>query len=264
VKSSAIDEQSQWLRHFRSSDSSSVQLICFPHAGGAASYYFPYAAALGPTIQTAAVQYPGRQDRHREKCIDNIPEMAELIYEAIRRDLGRQFAFLGHSMGAILAFEVARRLQQRDGTGPCWLFASGACAPSRRRAGQTVHLRDESGLLEELRSTGGTDPRVLADQDLLATVLPVARSDYKAIETYRCLPGPRLDCPITALIGDSDPKVTVDEAAAWEEHSAGGFILRVFPGGHFYLEAHRGDVIATISATLTAWSGGKPCDRSTS
>jgi pyochelin biosynthetic protein PchC len=247
------DEVNPWIRRFHPLPEGDVRLFCFPHAGGSASYYFPLSAMLQPGIETLAVQYPGRQERRLEKCIDNIPELADRLYEAMASWTGRPFAFFGHSMGATLAFEVARRFGQRTGAGPLWLFASGRRAPSRRyqgEPGEPVHLRDDVGILAELRRAGGTDQRILADEELRAVILPMTRNDYKAIETYSYDPGPRLDCPITALVGDSDPQVTMDEAAAWSEHSAGGFDLRAFPGGHFYLEARRVDVAATISATL--------------
>lgn len=106
-------------------------------------------------------------------------------------------------------------------------------------------------MAEELRKLGGTDPRILDDDELRRMILPMTRSDYKAIETYACTPGPRLDCPITAIIGDRDPQVTVEEAIAWGEHSARGFHLCVMPGGHFYLDARRAEVVAEVSVALT-------------
>jgi pyochelin biosynthesis protein PchC len=243
------DKDTQWIRCFHASPDSDMRLVCFPHAGGSATYYFPMSRALAPAIEVLALQYPGRQDRRLEKCIDSIPDLANRIYGVLKSRVEPPFAYFGHSMGATLAFEVARRFQLRP-PGPVRIFASGRCAPSRRRAGEPIHLRDDAGLLAELRRGGATDPRVLDDEDLRAAILPMARSDYKAIETYACAPGAQLDCPITVLVGDCDPQVTIDEAAAWGEHSAGGSDLHVFPGGHFYLEACQEDVIATISATL--------------
>jgi pyochelin biosynthetic protein PchC len=232
---------------------SDVRLFCFPHAGGSASYYFPFSQALGPDIETWAVQYPGRQDRRHEPLIDNIPELADRVYEALGDEGDRPFAFFGHSMGAVVAFEVARRLEQRARTAPVRLFVSGRRAPSRRRRGE-VHLRDDSGLIAELRRVGGTDHRFLGDTELLAAILPVTRNDYRAIETYEWAPGSPLGCPVTALVGDSDPQTTADEASAWAEHSTGGFDLRILPGGHFYLDAGRAQVVDAISGALTGAS----------
>src|SRR5579863_2054960 len=115
--SSMIDQASQWVRRFHPSPGSAIRLVCFPHVGGSATYYFPMSKALAPEIEVLALQYPGRQDRRMEKCIDNIPEMADRLYEILRGVVDPPFAFFGHSMGATLAFEVALRWQGH-GTGP--------------------------------------------------------------------------------------------------------------------------------------------------
>jgi surfactin synthase thioesterase subunit len=207
------------------------------------------AASLGPEIEMLAVQYPGRQDRRRERRIEDIAELADLIFAALLPKLDRPFAFFGHSMGAVLAFEVARRLSTRTRTVPQRLFVSGRRAPSRHRP-DDVHLRDDAGLTAELRQVAGADPRWLNDSLLRAIVLPMIRSDYTAIERYTCPPGIALDCPITVLVGDADPYTTIDEARAWRDHATGEFDLRVFPGGHFYLDERRSEVVATIAAIL--------------
>ena len=240
----------RWVRCFHPSADRKLRLVCFPHAGGSASYYFSLSQALTPNVEVLAMQYPGRQDRRLEACIDNIPELAEASLEALQGWLSHPFAFFGHSLGAVLAFEVAQRLRYRSGAQPLWLFASGRRAPSRHRASENIHLRDDAALVNELRRGGGTDPAALRDPELLAAFLPIIRNDFKAIETYECVTTVPLACPITALVGNADPQATIDETSAWAVHSSQGFDLRVFPGGHFYLESSRAAVIDTIAATL--------------
>jgi pyochelin biosynthesis protein PchC len=254
-------EEDKWIRCFHPCPGGSSRLVCFPHAGGSATYYFSLSRLLVPEVEVLAVQYPGRQDRRNEPCIGNIADLADRVAGVLAGKMsapddaarggngGLPFAFLGHSMGATLAFEVARRFQRRHGRGPRWLFVSGRNAPSRRRDGD-IHKRDDAGLVAALREIGGTDERLFDDEELLATVLRVTRNDYKAAETYVWSPGPRLTCPITVLVGDADPQTTMDGASAWAEHTTGPFDLQVFPGGHFYLDIHRADVSETISATL--------------
>jgi pyochelin biosynthesis protein PchC len=239
----------RWIRTFHPSPARRGRLICFPHAGGAASYYFPASRALAPQIEVLAVQYPGRQDRRTERCVDNVAGLADQISRALGDATEEPVAFFGHSMGAILAFEVARRMQERTGWTPIRLFVSGRPAPPRSRP-DTVHLRDDAGLISELKRLGGVPPQLLEEDDILAMTLPAARNDYKAIETYRYTPGPRLLCPITALLGADDPMVTVDEANAWSEQSAGEFTLRVFPGGHFYLENWPAELLDAIRRSV--------------
>lgn len=242
-------DQERWIRSFHPAAGSHTRLFCFPYAGGAASYYFPFSARLTPGIEVRAIQYPGRQDRRTEPCIESIPELADIVADAVIDSIDEPYAFFGHSMGAIVAYEVAQRLQRRTGSGPRWLFASARRAPSQGRP-ENVHLRGDKGLVAELRLLGGTDPRWLDDDELLATILPSVRSDYRAIETYRHVPGPLLDCPITALIGDDDPYTTVDEMVAWREHSTGPFNIHQMPGGHFFVDTHRQEVIDILSSTL--------------
>jgi surfactin synthase thioesterase subunit len=240
-----------WVRRYREGAPDAPRLICFPHAGGAASYFYPYARALTPAIDVLAVQYPGRQDRYTEPHVQNVQELAAQITTALRPWTDRPFAFFGHSMGAILAFEVARNFQRDGAAMPDRLFVSGRRAPSCLRD-EFVHRQDDRGLLDDVRTLAGTDQRLLADEEMLQMVLPTIRSDYTAIETYTMAPGPPITCPITVLIGDSDPKSTVPEARAWETHTTEECVVKVFPGGHFFLDPHRQDVLDLIVAQLTA------------
>ncbi|MFB6889762.1 thioesterase II family protein [Kitasatospora sp. NPDC056327] len=240
----------EWVRRFHPSDTADVRLVCLPHAGGSASYYYPMSEALTPGIETLALQYPGRQDRRGETPMTDLGRIADAAAEALSGWTDRPLVLFGHSFGSVLGFEVARRLQDA-GTPPAWVFASGYPAPSRLRGG-TIHLRDDAGIIEELRVLGGTAPAWLEDADFMASVLPALRGDYTAIETYPTAraEGVRLDCPLTMLVGDADPHATLDEAGAWSAHTTGGFDLRVFPGGHFYLDQHGPELTDLVAATV--------------
>ncbi|MFF1698102.1 thioesterase II family protein [Streptomyces sp. NPDC058257] len=240
-----------WVRGYHPAPDAERRLVCFPHAGGSASFYFPVSQALSEVADVSALQYPGRQDRHTEKGIDSITELADQAADALRAlDDERPLTFFGHSMGAVLAFEVARRFEQ-DGRGPVHVFASGRRAPSTHRP-ENVHQRDDDGIIAEMRKLSGTDPRVLGDEELLRMVLPAIRSDYTAIETYRAEPGTRIGADVTVLVGDDDPRTSLDEARAWEQHTTGAFDLKVFPGGHFYLTDQAPAVIQLLKAHLAA------------
>jgi surfactin synthase thioesterase subunit len=208
---------------------------------------------LSPQVEVLAIQYPGRQERFLEKPMERIHELADAVFNALLPWCDRPFALFGHSMGAVVAFEVALRLQDR-GVSPLSVFLSGARAPSRRPA-RKVHLFDEGDLIAELRRMGGTDPELLADKDLQAMILPIARADIKALETYICAAGATLDCPIWAFVGAADAEAPIEDASAWREYTTSDFTLKVFPGGHFYLDTCRQDVLATVSAVLRRPSG---------
>jgi pyochelin biosynthetic protein PchC len=240
--------QSAWLRQFHSAPDAPTRLICFPHAGGAANYYFPVSKALVPAVDMLAVQYPGRHDRRQERALESINELADRIAIELKPWLDRPLALFGHSMGATLAFEVGRRLQASQ-TKPLALFVSGRAAPSRQRT-TAVHQYDNAAFVQELKRLGGTDSRVL-DDEVLWAFLPAIRSDYKAIETYRYQPGELMHCPIFALCGNADIRVDVNDVLAWREHTSGEFDLTVFPGGHFYLN-EQAPAVAGLTLTHLA------------
>lgn len=244
-----------WIRSFRPAPEAPERLVCFPHAGGSASFYLPVATALSPRVDVVAVQYPGRQDRRNEPGLTSVAELADRIAETLYGWDDKPLTFFGHSMGAVVAFEVARRLEQ-SGTGPVRLFASGRRAPSRTRDERTHTLGDDR-LIAEIRSLSGTDSRFLDDEELLRMVLPAIRSDYTAVETYLAAPDDTVRCPVTVLTGDDDPKTSIEEARAWEGHTLGGSELHVFPGGHFYLTERAADVLAVLTEHFTTASAAR-------
>ncbi|WP_460400112.1 thioesterase II family protein [Actinophytocola sediminis] len=224
--------------------------MCFPHAGGSATYFFPVSRSLAPDIEVLAIQYPGRQDRRTEPLIDSIDELADQVTEQLRPWLDRPTAFFGHSMGATLGFEVARRLE-REGGGITALFASGRSAPSRTKT-DSAHTFTDRQLIAELDDLAGTQAGLLGDDELVRMILPAIRSDYRAAETYRYAPGPDISCPLHALTGDEDRKVSVADAAAWQAHTTSTFELHVFPGGHFFLDTHAARILDLVRSELVA------------
>ncbi|WP_327065626.1 alpha/beta fold hydrolase [Kitasatospora sp. NBC_01250] len=242
-----------WIRRFHQAPDAKVRLLCLPHAGGSASFYFPVSAALSPQIEVLSVQYPGRQDRRLEPSIGTITELADQVHRVLGALDDRPLALFGHSMGAVLGFELARRLEA-EGRVPAALFVSGRRGPATHRA-EFVHQRDDDGLVGELKTLSGTNTALLGDEEILRMILPAIRNDYRAIETYERPPGGPLSCPIVTLIGDDDPKSTVDEAKVWAEETTGDFSLRVFPGGHFYLAAQQRAVLGEITDRLRPYTG---------
>ncbi|MFE0464986.1 thioesterase II family protein [Kitasatospora sp. NPDC058965] len=242
------EELGAWIRRFHPAPLATTRLICFPHAGGSASYYFPVSRALSPGLDVLAVQYPGRQDRRHEPNAASVAELADAVVRELDGWTDRPLALFGHSLGASVAFEVAERLEAR-GIVPAALFASGRRAPSRFRD-ENVHLKDDDGLIADIKKLAGTDDQVLGDPDIVRMVLPSVRADYRLAETYRWSGSTRLSCPVYALTGDDDPQVTLDEAGAWASHTTGPFSLKVYPGGHFYLNSQAPAVLELIRSEL--------------
>lgn len=241
-------QNSLWLCRYQQAPHARVRLVCFPHAGGSASYFYPVAQALSPDTDVIAVQYPGRQNRRHEPCLENISDLADHVYRELRAEPA-PVAFFGHSMGAIVAFEVARRMERDSGTGPAVLFASGRRGPSSYRE-ENVHQRDDAGVIAEIRALGGTDSALLRDSEVLEMVLPAIRADYRAIERYACAPEATIGAPVTVMTGTADPRTSLAEAQAWRGHTTGRFTLLTYPGGHFFLQDHIPEILATIATTL--------------
>ncbi|MEU9997442.1 alpha/beta fold hydrolase [Streptomyces sp. NPDC050848] len=243
-----------WLRRFHTAPAGAPRLLVLPHAGGNASYYFPLSAALASHAEVLVVQYPGRQERFGEPCVESLHDLADLVTAELlgarETFLDRPFTIFGHSMGASLAFEVACRLRDA-GHPPAALAVSGRRAPSIPAPG-AVHLADDERLIADMKLLGGTDERMLDHPELLAAILPAVRSDYVATETYRFRGATPLDCPVTALIGDIDPRVDEPQALAWRAHTTGAFRLRSYAGGHFYLVPHLDAIVSELLADLPA------------
>lgn len=242
---------SEWLRRFvppggrPPAGEGAVRLVCFPHAGGAASTYLPLSNGLAPDVDVVAVQYPGRQDRLRQEPFTDIHRLAERLAEVIAAADDVPLAFFGHSMGAVLAYETARRLIERGRPGPSHLFLSGRGAPDTRPEA-LERLRTDADILQVVRRLGGTVPRLLEDPDLREMVMPALRADYRAIDSYSWKAGPPLDVPISVLIGDRDPLISVESTVGWRDRTTAGTTTHVFAGGHFYLDERLPEVVEAI------------------
>ncbi|MGA5473993.1 thioesterase II family protein [Streptomyces arboris] len=247
---------SVWFRRFAgpgTGDGTTPQLICFPHAGGAASAYVALSRALAADADVLAVQYPARQDRRKEEPATDLTALARTIADALARDLtpGRPYAFFGHSMGAILAYETARLLTQSAAPAPVRLFLSGRGAPAPEPLRSDL-IEGDAELLAAIRRLGGTGQGILDEPELLEMALPALRADYRALGAYRWRPGPPLDLPFTVLVGASDPVVPTEDARGWLGHSTRESRMRVFPGGHFYLDEAVAEVADEVRTSLAA------------
>ena len=238
---------SHWFRRVEPRPDAGVRLFCFPHAGGSAVFFQTWAKQISRDVELIAVQYPGRAERMAEPIIDDAPTLVRLVTSAILPLSDRPVALFGHSMGAIVAYEVARSLQTL-GAAPAHLFVSGhraAGLPGRRYSEQ-----DDDALVGTLTWMGGTDAEVLADPELREMVLPYVRGDLRLLDRYAHRPEPLLSVPITSIIGADDEVESADLAAGWGDLTSGAFAQRVLPGDHFYLVPYRDQVIAEVESRL--------------
>ncbi|MFC8173448.1 MULTISPECIES: thioesterase II family protein [unclassified Streptomyces] len=249
---------STWFRRFTRTVGDGPRLVCFPHAGGAATAYARLARTLPADLDVVAVQYPGRQDRYREEPFTALAPLVEAVAGELARGVAaepdRPYALFGHSMGALVAFETARLLARDGVPAPERLFLSGRGAPETRPSPFTGTF-DDADVLAEVRRLNGTAPSMLDNPEVLEMVLPALRADYRALSAYRWEGGEPLPVPVTALIGDGDPMVPVADAEAWRAHTTGAFDLKVFTGGHFYLDDHLAGVAGAVTDGLPALTG---------
>jgi pyochelin biosynthetic protein PchC len=250
-------ELADWFRRYRPLPAPAARLVCFPHAGGGASFFRRWAEDLpsGPAgVELLAGQYPGREERLAEPPATDLPALAGSFVAALGRHRDRPVALLGHSLGAAVAYEVAHQLQATPAGPPALLVVSGRPAPAD--PGRLVHRMGDDAIWAELGRAGGTDPRLLASPELRALLLPVLRADYRLSETYRPAGRPALRCPILACGGEEDPDLDPALLSGWAARTAAGTEVRTYPGDHFFLTRHRRALIGEVIRKLGGDPGG--------
>jgi medium-chain acyl-[acyl-carrier-protein] hydrolase len=233
-----------------------LSLFCFPYAGGAAMIYRQWPQLLPPSVEALPLQLPGRGSRMLEPLITDSAVLVEQAAEAMRPLLDRPFALFGHSMGALICYELARHLRRTGAPEPMHLFVSGRRAPHVPNHDEPRYTLSDSDLIDQLRRLKGTPPELLQDPEVMQLMLPLVRADFQINENYRYTVEPPLRCPISAYGGLQDREVPRDELAAWAEHTTGGFDLRMFDGGHFFLHEMEPVLIQTVARRLQQHLGG--------
>lgn len=232
-----------------------LRLFCFPFAGGGASTYLPWLKAFPEGVEVCPVQLPGREGRRQELAFDRARPLVETLAQDLSPLFDRPFAFFGHSMGALISFELARELRRRRMPSPCHLFVSGHRAPHCSDPDPPMHDLPEPDFIKRMGELNGTPKEVLENLDLVRLFIPLMRRDAALCETYQHTPEEALSCPITAYGGSEDAKATREELDAWREHTLRGFLLQMFPGDHFYLLRDRLPLLRVLSSSLQELAG---------
>jgi medium-chain acyl-[acyl-carrier-protein] hydrolase len=227
------------------------RLICFPHAGAGASAFAHWAGLMPAEIELAAVQLPGRQNRIAEKPFSAAGPLVNALVHALRPVLDGAFSFFGHSSGAALAYELTWALQAQGRRGPEQLFLSAQPAPGATGIRRLHDLPDEE-FITEILALGGIDPELARDVDAISCLLPLLRADFGLWERHRATQKGPLDCPITVLCGESDPRAPHSAVADWRSCTTAEFNLQTFPGGHFYFLDSVPVVVSLITDKIRA------------
>ncbi len=213
----------------------SLRLFCFPYAGAGASVFRTWHTFMTPEIEVCSLQLPGRESRIKEPLFADLVPLIPALTSALIPHLDLPFIFFGHSVGALISFEVARRLRRLDSSQPLHLFVSGRHAPQLPVL-KPIHQLPKSEFLRELSRYNGTSANVLQHEELMELFLPILRADLALNETYTYADDTPLNCPISVFGGQDDALATPDSLAAWRDHTSSNFSLRIFPGDHFFLK----------------------------
>jgi medium-chain acyl-[acyl-carrier-protein] hydrolase len=224
-----------WIKRARQDPQTRFRLFCFPYAGGGASFFRTWRQRLGPDIEVCAIQLPGREDRLAEPPFAKLSSLIEALADVLYAYTDFPFAFFGHSLGALISFELARRLRRQKAPCPLQLFVSGHRAPQIPDPDPPIHQLPDAEFIEELGRFNGTPQAVLENPELMEVFMPLLRSDICLNETYVYDHEAPLDCPITAFGGLEDEEVSREELAAWHDQTRSRFNIQMFPGDHFFL-----------------------------
>jgi len=248
---------SRWIVSLGSRVSTRLRLFCFPYAGGGASTYRKWPSASLRQIHLCAVQLPGRENRLGDPPYTQISQLVDVLRGELQPYFDMPFAFFGHSMGALIAFELARKLRRMRDPMPVRLFLSGRRAPDWPPARPAIYHLPDAEFRQEVRLLQGTPEEVLNNEELMQILLPVLRADFAVCETYGYSAEEPLDIPLSVFGANHDPEVDRAGLEAWQRHTTGWMNLRIFEGNHFFLHPMRSALTEAIAQDVSALLGAE-------
>jgi medium-chain acyl-[acyl-carrier-protein] hydrolase len=239
-----------WIAYRKPNPRARLRLFCFPHAGTGASIFRNWSDGLPADVDVCPVEFPGRGTRLMQAPSTRLTPLVQALALGLAPLLHEPFAFFGHSLGALVAFELARQLRRQSGVGPMRLFVSAARAPQIPTRNCPMHALPEAELLGELGRLNGIPEKVLEDKDIMQIMLPILRADLAVYETYVYLAEHPLPCPISGFGGLRDDRVSYGDLEAWRDQTSASFSLTMFPGDHFFLNPARPLLLQVVSREL--------------
>jgi surfactin synthase thioesterase subunit len=239
-----------WCVVTRTNPGAATKLVCFPYAGAGASIFASWHLQLPESVEICGIQLPGRRNRIFEPPFTRVPLLVAELGKVLSGLLDRPFAFFGHSIGAILSFEMARWLRRNRNLGPTCLFVSGRRAPQVSDSDPPLHLMNDTDFLSEIRKLNGTPEEVIADPAVLRLVFPALRADTELGETYEYVSDAPLSCPIVAFCGTNDDKATLELMEKWRLQTTGRFSLHAVQGDHFFIHSSERTLLELVRTEL--------------
>ena len=245
-----------WIKRRGEDPQTGFRLFCFPYAGGGASIFRTWPERLPPDIEVCAIQLPGREDRFIEPPFDQLSALIDALADVLDPYMDLPFAFFGHSLGSLIAFELTRWLRRQKAPCPLQLFVSGSRAPQIPNPDPPIHQLPDADFIEELRRFNGTPKALLDNPEFMEVFLPLLRSDIRLCETYVYDHEAPLDCPVSAFGGLEDEEVSREELAGWSDQTRSRFRMHMFPGDHFFLNGQEGhDLLEAITKDIRTITG---------
>jgi surfactin synthase thioesterase subunit len=241
----------KWFNPPRQSQAARINLLCFHHAGGAASFYKKWPAALSPLVQVLPVQMPGRETRYGEAFATSIGEMVDELLQHQHAFTDQPYAIFGHSLGALFGFELGRRLARQGGPAPRFFVSSGHGAPRAQPAEEQLHVLPDRRFVDRMREKyGGISDEVMASSELLEFLLPRFRADIRVAEQHVSHDDAPVRFPVVALHGRGDKSVALADVQGWQGKTAAKVSIHEFDGDHFFIETNERQVIGVVNKLL--------------
>lgn len=241
------------VKRYRPNDRARLRLFCFPYAGGGLAMFRDWPQSLPHFVDVCSVELPGRERLIGEPPPHSLPLLVERLAAAIEAWLEPKYALYGHSMGALVAFELARLLIRNGAPPPAALFVAAHRAPQLPDRREPLHGLPDARFTAELARLKGTPSDILTNPELMQIYLPILKADFMLSETYQYATGPRHGRPIIAFGGRDDAEVSEEEISAWCEQTTGRFRLRMLPGDHFFIHSSATELLTAISGELAAF-----------
>jgi len=227
-----------------------LRMFCFSYAGGGPASYSSWQTALGSEIEVLSANLPGRGKRLHEPPVTSLSELVGILANHIDFSDARPFVFFGHSLGGLVAFELARFCKAHDLPGPSALFVSGCNPPQQRTIVRPLHLMNDDDLVRELREYGGTSHELLENRELMLLVSPAIRADFSLAANFEYRPDALLEIPIIVLGGDADPGVDPLTLPIWQKETISECRVRLYGGEHFFILSNSREILSDIRADI--------------
>ena len=245
-----MTDPAKWLARQPLRGEPRLRLFCFPFAGGGTQAYRTYGQMLPAGVEVCAVQLPGRERRFGAPAPTSVAETVASLLPVMRQMLDLPYAIFGHSLGALTGFELARGMRAAGMPLPLHLIASAHRGPQLPDPDPPIHGLPDDEFIAELSKLNGTPKEVFESPELVELMLPLLRADFAAAETYHYQDQAPLSCPLTALGGDADPEVSVDEIEAWGEQTEAAFDFQILDGDHFFFQQSQARFIQILNDVL--------------